>query len=71
MAEGFGSIYGNEKLMSTHSVACVSYYKKKKKFVFLYMTIYVEGVGAVGTYVNILEWISDEEAEQYKKEEGL
>ena len=37
----------------------------------LYTTIYVVGKGTVGTYVNILEWISDEEAEQYKKEEGL
>ena len=37
----------------------------------LISTIYVVGKGTVGTYVNILEWISDEEAEQYKKEEGL
>ena len=70
-AEAFGTIYGNGKLMCTQPVAYDSYYNVCQKFVFLYMTIYVEGVGAVGTYVNILEWISDEEAEQYKKEEGL
>ena len=70
-AEAFGTIYGNGKLMCTQPVAYDSYYNVCQKFVFLYSTIYVVGKGTVGTYVNILEWISDEEAEQYKKEEGL
>ena len=70
-AEAFGTIYGNGKLMCTQPVAYDSYYIVCQKFVFLYSTIYVVGKGTVGTYVNILEWISDEEAEQYKKEEGL
>ena len=70
-AEAFGTIYGNGKLMCTQPVAYDSYYNVCQKFVFLYNTIYVVGKGTVGTYVNILEWISDEEAEQYKKEEGL
>ena len=33
-----------------------------------YMTFYVDGVGTVGTYVNILKWISDEEAEILKSQ---
>ena len=70
-AEAFGTIYGNGKLMCTQPVAYDSYYNVCQKFVFLYSTIYMVGKGTVGTYVNILEWISDEEAEQYKKEEGL
>ena len=57
--------------MCTQPVAYDSYYNVCQKFVFLYNTISVVGKGTVGTYVNILEWISDEEAEQYKKEEGL
>ena len=70
-AEAFGTIYGNGKLMCTQPVAYDSYYNVCQKFVFLYSTIYMVCKGTVGTYVNILEWISDEEAEQYKKEEGL
>ena len=70
-AEAFGTIYGNGKLMCDQPVAYDSYYNVCQKFVILYTTIYVVGKGTVGTYVNILEWISDEEAEQYKKEEGL
>ncbi len=69
-AEAFGTIYGNGKLLVKLPTAYVSYYNVCQKFVFLYITVYVEGVGTVGTYVNILEWISDEEAEQYIKEEG-
>ena len=69
-AEAFGTIYGNGKLLVKQPTVYVSYYNVCQKFVVLYITLYVEGVGTVGTYVNILEWITDEEAEQYKKEEG-
>jgi hypothetical protein len=30
--------------------------------------MYVEEVGTVGSYVNILEWISDDEAERIMRE---
>ena len=69
-AEAFGTIYGNGKLLVKQPTVYVSQYNVCQKFVVLYITLYVEGVGTVGTYVNILEWITDEEAEQYKKEEG-
>lgn len=38
------------------------------EFVFQYMRAYVEGIDTVGTYINILEWISDEEAALLQKE---
>ena len=37
--------------------------------------MYVENlgvpVGTVGSFYNIMEWVSDEEAERLKKEEGM
>lgn len=61
-AEAFGTIHGNGKLMVKQPTVYVSYYNVCQTFVLQYITVYVNGVGTVGTYVNILEWISDEEA---------
>ena len=41
-----------------------SYYNVCQTFVLQYITVYVKDVDTVGTYINILEWISDEEAER-------
>lgn len=67
-AEAFGTIYGDGKMWAYQPMAYVSYYNVCQNFVLLYLTIYVKEVGVVGTYVNILEWISDEEAQQLKNE---
>lgn len=67
-AEAFGTIHGDGKLRIKQPTTYVSYYNVCQSFVFQYVTIYVEGKGTVGTYINILEWISDEEAEQLKKQ---
>ena len=32
------------------------------------MTFYVNGVGTVGTYANVVEWISKEEYDYLKKQ---
>ncbi len=32
------------------------------RFAITYMTLYVKNVGTIGTYVNIIEWLTDEEA---------
>ncbi len=61
--EAFGTIYGNGKLMISSPLGYTSYYGTCEKFAVIYSTIYVEDVGTVGTYVNIFEWISDDEAE--------
>lgn len=67
-AEAFGTIYGDGKLLVKQPTAYASYYNVCQTFVFLYITVYVENVDTVGTYVNMIEWISDEEAEQLKNQ---
>lgn len=66
--EAFGTVYGNGELMIGNTMGYVSYFGSCEKFVVIYSTIYVEEVGTVGNYVNILEWISDEEAERIMRE---
>ena len=66
--EAFGTIYGNGKLEMTMPTGYASYYGSCEKFLVLYSTMFVDGVGTVGTYVNILEWISEDEAERIKRE---
>lgn len=66
--EAFGTIYGNGKLMMTEPTGYTSYYSSCEGFVVLYSLVYVDGVGSVGTYVNIIEWISDDEAERIMRE---
>lgn len=62
--EAFGTIYGNGKLMMAEPMGYTSYFGTCENFMVLYTTMYVDGVGTVGTYVNIFEWISEEEAKQ-------
>lgn len=66
--EAFGTIYGNGKLMMMQPADSGSYYSPCEGFMLQYVTMYVENVGTVGTYANILEWISDEEAERILRE---
>lgn len=66
--EAFGTIYGNGKLMMMEPTGYTSYYGTCENFMVLYTTMYVENVGTVGTYVNIFEWISNEEAERIMRE---
>ena len=66
--EAFGTIYGNGKLMMTQPADSGSYYSPCEGFLLQYVTMYVEEVGTVGTYANILEWISDDEAERIMRE---
>ena len=66
--EAFGTIYGNGKLMMMQPADSGSYYSPCEGFMLQYVTMYVEEVGTVGTYANILEWISDDEAERIMRE---
>lgn len=67
-AEAFGTIHGNGKLMVEQPAIYTSYYNVCQTYVLQYARIYVDGVGTVGTYVNTLEWITDEEAELLKNQ---
>lgn len=66
--EAFGTIYGNGKLMVDSPMGSVSYYSTCENFLLLYSVMYVEEVGTVGEFLNILEWISDDEAERIMRE---
>lgn len=66
--EAFGTIYGNGKLMVMQAQEYPSYYSPCESFMLQYVTMYVEEVGTVGTFVNIFEWISDDEAERIMRE---
>ena len=76
--EAFGTIYGDGKLLiaeaseyesstADHS-GYVSFYSLCEHFMMLYTVMYVEGVGEVGMFGNIVEWVSDDEAERIMRE---
>ncbi len=66
--EAFGTIYGDGKLRMMTPMGYTSYFSSCENFLVNYSTMYVEAVGTVGLYVNILEWISDDEAERIMRE---
>lgn len=63
-----GNVFGNGKLMVMQPAGAISYYNVCQNFFFQYMTFYVDGVGTVGTYANVVEWISEEEYNYLKKQ---
>lgn len=68
-----GNIHGNGDLMISQPTAYVSYYSTCEDFVLQYVTLNVYNddgsiYGTVGTYVNILEWISEGEAEDLREQ---
>lgn len=71
-ADAFGTIYGDGKILMYQPAAYTSYYSSCEKFIWQYMTLYVPGMDAssntVGTFVNAVEWISDDEAEKLMRE---
>lgn len=71
-SEAFGTLYGDGLIRLYQPTAYTSYYSSCEKFIFQYMTLYVpgmeEGYNTVGTFVNAVEWISDDEAEKLKRE---
>lgn len=71
-SEAFGTLYGDGLIRMYQPTAYTSYYGGCEKFIFQYMTLYVpgmeEGYNTVGTFVNAVEWISDDEAEKLKRE---
>lgn len=71
-ADAFGTLYGDGIINMKQPSAYTSYYSSCEKFILQYMTLYVpgmaEGTNVVGTFVNAVEWISDDEAEKLKRE---
>ena len=70
--EAFGTIYGDGMLHVYQPSSYVSYYSSCEKFIYQYITIWVPGMEAgyntVGTFIQALEWISDDEARIYQSQ---
>ena len=66
--EAFGTIYGNGDLMLDLLPSATSYFSSCEGFIVIQGLVYVNGVGTVGAYTNVLKWISDDEAEVLKKQ---
>lgn len=74
-ASVFWQILGDNKILAAHSPYYPSYFNACQHFVELWLHVYVnklgEPVGTVGQFYNILEWVSDEEAERLQREAGM
>lgn len=71
-SDAFGTLYGDGLLRMYQPTAYTSYFSSCEKFIFQYMTLYVPGMeeeyNTVGTFVNAVEWISDDEAKKLMRE---
>jgi hypothetical protein len=71
----FGQTHGDDHILVTHSPLAESVYYPCGNYLYVWTMMYVEDLGAsvgtVGHFYNIMEWISDEEADRLKREEGM
>ena len=71
--EAFNTIHGDDKLRLNQPTAYTSFYSTNENFVFQYVTMSVNNrdgslYGVVGTFANVIEWISEAEAEKLKEQ---
>lgn len=71
----FGQTHGDNRILVTNSPLSESVYYPCGRYLYIWTMMYVENlgnpVGTVGHFYNIMEWVSDEEADRLKKEEGM
>ena len=71
----FGQTHGDDRILVTTSPLAESVYYPCGSYLYVWTMMYVEDLGAsvgtVGHFYNIMEWISDEEADRLKREEGM
>lgn len=71
----FGQTHGDNKILVESSPYYDSIFYPCGSYLYIYTHVYVENlgepVGTVGHFYNIMEWVSDEEADRLKKEEGM
>ncbi len=74
-ASVFGQILGDNHILCGESPYNDSYFNTCQRFATLWLNVYVydlgDPIGTVGQFYNILEWVSDEEAERLQREEGM
>lgn len=71
--EAFNTIHGDGKLRLNQPTAYTSFYSTNENFILQYVTMSVNNkdgsyYGTVGTFVNVLEWISEAETEKLKEQ---
>lgn len=71
--EAVNTIHGDGKLRLNQPTAYTSFYSTNENFILQYVTMSVNNkdgsyYGTVGTFVNVLEWISEAEAEKLKEQ---
>lgn len=66
----FGTAYGEwgDKLMVSGSNLAESVFYPCGAYLYIWTEIYVEEYGVVGHFYNVMQWISDEEADRIKRE---
>ena len=71
----FGQTHGDDRILVATSPLAESVYYPCGSYLYVWTMMYVEDLGAtvgtVGHFYNIMEWISDEEADRIKREEGM
>ena len=72
-SEAFGTLYGDGVIRMLQPTSYTSYYSSCEQFIYQFMTLYVlnkDGsmFGTVGTFINVLKWISDDEADKLMRE---
>ncbi len=71
----FGQVLGDNHILGGESSYYESYYNSCQRYAELWLQVYVEDLGSpygtVGHFYNIMEWVSDEEAERLQREEGM
>ena len=71
----FGTAHGDDKILIRTSPLYGSIFYPCGNYLYVWTEIYVENlgvpVGTVGHFYNIMEWISDEEADRLKNEAGM
>lgn len=73
IGEAFNTIHGDGKLRLNQPTAYTSFYSTNENFILQYVTMSVNNkdgsyYGTVGTFVNVLKWISEAEAEKLKEQ---
>ena len=71
----FGQTHGDDKILVRASQYYDSIYYPCGSYLYIWTEMYVENlgepIGSVGHFYNIMEWVSDEEAERLMKEDGM
>lgn len=71
----FGISYGDDKIRCAGSPNYPSYFNSCGRYAEIWLRVYVEDIGNpigdVGQYYNVVEWVSDQEADRLRRENGM